>query len=162
MDYNTNQPHTEGITVAASPPPAEAGASPPALAGGAGREGRKESGARLDISWNDLLAMVPAAMRADLPRRYTSWDDLSAAVLAHGAAIGISRHAWTEACEVMGRRGALLALIVTAARHDRALVLRPGGYLRGITNAARRGELNLGASLHALAKTSTPGKDRSR
>ena len=106
--------------------------------------------------------MVPAAMRADLPRRYTSWDDLSAAALAHGAAIGISRHAWTEACEVMGRRGAVLALIVTAARHDRALVHRPGGYLRGITNVSRRGELNLGASLHALAKTCIPGKDRSR
>ena len=78
------------------------------------------------------------------------------------AAIGISRHARTEACEVMGPRGALLALIVTAARHDRALVYRPGGYRRGITNASRRGELNLGASLHALAKTSIPGKDRSR
>ena len=162
LDYNTNQSHTEGITVAALPPPGEAGARPPAPTGGTGREGRKESGPRLDISWNDLLAMVPAAMRADLPRRYTSWDDLSAAGLAHGAAIGISRHAWTEACEVMGPRGALLALIVTAARYDHALVLRPGGYLRGITKASRRGELNLGASLHALAKTCIPGKDRSR
>ena len=106
--------------------------------------------------------MVPDAMRADLSRRYTSWDDLSEAALAHGAAIGISRHAWTETCEVMGPRGALLALIVTAARHDRALVHRPGGYLRGMTNARRRDELNLGASLHALAKTCIPGKDRSR
>ena len=70
LDYNTNQSHTEGITVAASPPPAEAGARPPAPAGGAVTiRASKESGPRLDISWNDLLAMVPAAMRADLPRR---------------------------------------------------------------------------------------------
>ena len=52
----------------------------------------------------------------------------------------------------MGRDSAALA-VVTGARYEMDIVHSPGGYLRELTARARRGELRLEASLHALIRT---------
>ncbi len=66
--------------------------------------------------------------------------------------LGINQSAWDDACSVMGQANALLSLIVTDANrfHPEIRVRNPGGYLRGMTRAARAGTLNLVGSLKGL------------
>ena len=73
-------------------------------------------------------------------------DLYEAANLARGR-MGISPHAWGEACKVLTRVGAALAVVIIASRLDAAEIRSPGGYLRGLTEAARRGRLDMARSL---------------
>ena len=116
----------------------------------------------LRISFNALIGLVPPAMRAWLPARHISWDDLVDAAAAHAAKLGISQDAWGEACQTLGRQVAAIALIVIAVKHDRALIAQPGGYLRAMTGRAATGELHLTRSVYGLLKagqTAAPRHD---
>lgn len=84
--------------------------------------------------------------------------DFSYAVVQMLRELGISNSAWNDACAVMGIGDAVLAVIITDAnRFNPEISVRcPGGYLRGMTNAARAGQLNIIASLKALSQRSQP------
>jgi replication initiation protein RepC len=86
--------------------------------------------------------------------RQPTEHDVSAAAVQMLPELGINQTAWRDACEVMGHNDALLALIITDANRftPEIRVQNPGGYLRGMTNAARNGTLNLVGSLKALAE----------
>ena len=62
----------------------------------------------------------------------------------------IHRKAWTEACVLMGDRGAAAAVIVTIQKFRSGVVRRPGAYLRGLSGRAASGSLHLGRSFHGL------------
>ena len=62
----------------------------------------------------------------------------------------IHRHAWHEACRIMGQRGAAASVIATVRKYQVGEVQRPGAYLRGMTGRAAKGELNLGRTFHGL------------
>ncbi|PZU06517.1 plasmid replication protein RepC [Sphingomonas sp.] len=62
----------------------------------------------------------------------------------------IHRHAWHEACRLMGQRGAAASVIATVRKHMAGEVDRPGAYLRGMSQRAAKGELNLGRTFHGL------------
>lgn len=64
--------------------------------------------------------------------------------------LGISRAAWIEACQELGRYQAATAVAVIAAKRD--AIRSPGGYLRGMIARGRDGELHLLRSLHGLAE----------
>ena len=64
--------------------------------------------------------------------------------------LGISRHAWIEACMTMGRYNAAAAIAVIAAKS--AEIRSAGGYLRAMTERARQGELHLPKSVYGLAE----------
>ena len=64
--------------------------------------------------------------------------------------LGISRAAWIEACQELGRYQAATAVAVIAAKRD--AIRSPGGYLRGMMARGRDGELHLLRSLHGLAE----------
>ena len=64
--------------------------------------------------------------------------------------MGISPDAWREACRVLTRDGAVLSTIIIASRLDAEEIRSPGGYLRGMIDSARRGDLNLARSLWAV------------
>jgi replication initiation protein RepC len=64
--------------------------------------------------------------------------------------LGISRHAWTEACATMGRYTAATAVAVIAAKSQE--IGSAGGYLRAMTARARASELHLDKSLYGLAE----------
>ena len=111
------------------------------------------------VSFDALLDLVPKPMQTWLPvNRHTSWYDLTDAAAAYARHLGISQNAWGEACEVLGRQGATIAVIVIAAKYERNLISRPGGYLRAMTDRATTGELKLAASIYGLLK-SPPNKD---
>jgi replication initiation protein RepC len=64
--------------------------------------------------------------------------------------LGISRHAWIEACMTMGRYNAAVAIAVIAAKANE--IRSAGGYLRAMTERARQGSLHLGKSVYGLAE----------
>jgi len=65
----------------------------------------------------------------------------------------IHRHAWHEACRVMGQRGAAASVIATVRKYQAGEVDRPGAYLRGMSVRAGKGELHLGRTFHGLKDT---------
>jgi len=62
----------------------------------------------------------------------------------------ITRHAWLEACRLMGDRGAAAGVIATVYKYQAGEVRRPGAYLRGMSERASKGELNLGRTFHGF------------
>ena len=62
----------------------------------------------------------------------------------------IHGHAWRQACKLMGQRGAAAAVIATIQKHWTGEVRSPGAYLRGMTEKASVGALNLGKTYHGL------------
>ena len=62
----------------------------------------------------------------------------------------IHRHAWHEACRLMGQRGAAASVIATVYKYQAGEVRQPGAYLRGMSERASRGELHLGRTFHGL------------
>src|SRR5512132_1823537 len=79
-----------------------------------------------------------------------SWADLVKAADGLRQQLGISRPAWIDACQAMGRYQAASAVAVIAAKGKS--IHSPGGYLRGMTGRARNGELHLSNSLWGLAR----------
>jgi replication initiation protein RepC len=62
----------------------------------------------------------------------------------------IHRHAWHEACRIMGQKGAAASVIATVHKYRTGEVERPGAYLRGMSSRATKGELHLGPTFHGL------------
>ncbi|MFD1797910.1 replication initiation protein RepC [Paracoccus aurantiacus] len=68
--------------------------------------------------------------------------------------LGISPDAWTAAKEVMGDDSAMLSVFILDARKAEPgnAIFKPGGYLRGMTEKYRQGELHLIRSLIGLSE----------
>ena len=79
-----------------------------------------------------------------------SWADLVEAANGLRQQLGISRPAWIDACQAMGRYQAATAVAVIAAKRE--TIRSPGGYLRGMIGRAQNGELHLSNSLWGLAR----------
>ena len=79
-----------------------------------------------------------------------SWADLVEAADDLRQQLGISRPAWIDACQAMGRYQAATAVAVIAAKRE--TIRSPGGYLRGMISRAQDGELHLINSLWGLAQ----------
>jgi replication initiation protein RepC len=79
-----------------------------------------------------------------------SWADLVEAANGLRQHLGISRPAWIDACQTMGRYQAATAVAVIAAKGE--TIRSPGGYFRGMIGRARNGELHLSNSLWGLAR----------
>ena len=79
-----------------------------------------------------------------------SWADIVEAADGLRQQLGISRPAWIDACQAMGRYQAATAVAVIAAKGE--TIRSPGGYLRGMIDRAQNGELHLSNSLWGLAR----------
>jgi Replication protein C C-terminal region len=78
-----------------------------------------------------------------------SWADLVEAANGLRQQLGISRPAWIDACQAMGRYQATMAIAVIAAKVE--TIRSPGGYLRAMISRAQTGELHLSNSLPAAS-----------
>jgi replication initiation protein RepC len=83
-----------------------------------------------------------------------SWAEIVEAANGLRQQLGISRPAWIDACQAMGRYQAATAVAVIAAKGE--TIRSPGGYLRGMIGRARAGELHLSNSLWGLARRECP------
>ena len=79
-----------------------------------------------------------------------SWRELMGAAVVVRSMLGVSPSAYQEACEVMGAESAAatMACILERAGH----INSAGGYLRGLTAKARKGEFSLGPVVMALLR----------
>lgn len=80
------------------------------------------------------------------------WRDIVEAAYQLRSALGVSQTSWGEACEVLGRNGAALCLLVTDRATERTenAVEKPAAYFRGMVTRARGGELRLHNSVFGL------------
>jgi replication initiation protein RepC len=97
---------------------------------------------------------VSPALKAYLFTPSPGWADLVEAANGLRQQLGISRPAWIDACQAMGRYQAATAVAVIAAKRES--IHSPGGYLRGMIGRAQTGELHLANSLWGLARRERP------
>jgi replication initiation protein RepC len=88
----------------------------------------------------------------------TGWRDLMSAAVVVRSTLGVSPSAYQEACEVLGPENAAVAVACILERAEH--INSPGGYLRGLTAKARRGEFSLGPMLMALMRSRGAGARR--
>lgn len=79
-----------------------------------------------------------------------NWREMMTAAVVVRSMLGVSPSAYEEACDAMGPENAAvtIACILEKGGH----INSPGGYLRDLTNKARRGEFSLGPVLMALLR----------
>ncbi|WP_312367009.1 plasmid replication protein RepC [Ensifer sp.] len=80
----------------------------------------------------------------------SSWRELMGAAVVVRSMLGVSPSAYQDACDAMGpeNAAATMACILERAGH----INSAGGYLRNLTEKARRGEFSLGPVLMALMR----------
>ena len=84
------------------------------------------------------------------------WGELEEAATFVHSELGISLHAWGQACVVLGRMEAISVLAAIAARQAAGKVRSAGGLLRRMVDLHMAGELRLDRTLFALADQHRP------
>jgi replication initiation protein RepC len=81
-----------------------------------------------------------------------NWTDAIEAAYRLRNDLRVSQGYWAEACEVLGRMGAAVCLLIVdrAALREDDPVRKPAAYFRSMVNRARAGELRLHASVYGL------------
>jgi replication initiation protein RepC len=81
----------------------------------------------------------------------SNWRDLMGAAVVVRSMLGVSPSAYEDACEVLGAGNAatVMACILERAGH----INSAGGYLRTLTDRARKGEFGLGPMLMSLSRS---------
>jgi replication initiation protein RepC len=97
-----------------------------------------------------FVLTVSPALKSYLFTPSPNWADIVEAANGLRQQLGISRSAWIDACQAMGRYQAATAVAVIAAKRE--IIRSPGGYLRGMIGRAHNGELHLSNSLWGLAR----------
>lgn len=77
-----------------------------------------------------------------------TWQNVHFAVEKICAMVGISRDAWKAAQKNMGPFMAAAAVALITDKHTSGEVSSPGGYLRGMVEKAKIGELNLARNIY--------------
>lgn len=153
----------------------------PSLGGSGQRGGRPEPGTPATTTPASALrgfVLVPEdivqwapAFRPWVGSARPSWGELAEAAGYVRAELDISRHAWGQACVLLGgRMEAVAALAVVATRHARGEVRSPEALLRKMVELHQAGLLRLDKSLFGLmdrpregrGRVETPGAGRRR
>ena len=92
---------------------------------------------------------------------HPDWAELTRAAFQVCYDLGVSKHAWGQACVMLGPQAAVLALASIAARHTRGLVQSPGGLLRRMVELHEAGLLRLDRTLFGLAEKVSYGRGAS-
>jgi len=88
-----------------------------------------------------------------------NWGDVHEAAYQVRRALRISQASWGAACELLGRTGAALCVMIVdqATRREGNQVSQPAGYFRAMLNRARVGELHLHRSVFGLVTQQATG-----
>jgi replication initiation protein RepC len=79
-----------------------------------------------------------------------AWPDIVLAAAWLAGELGVSRTLWAEACRVMGRHRAAVALAIVSTRAPGHFTSGPGGYFAGMMRKDEKGELHLDRTIWAL------------
>lgn len=122
---------------------------------------RKEEKREIKLSADELLQLAPRLGQYVASLRPTWRDVVDAAGGPLRHELGISSSLWAEACGVMGRDAATLALAIVSTKDEAHFKRSAGGYFAGMVRKCERGELFLGKSLWGL-RTNRYGQPPSR
>ncbi len=86
-------------------------------------------------------------------------SDVVDAAGRHCHPLGIHKSAWGDACSVMGRTAAAVAVIIIDRNmdHPETPIINPGGVLRALTARAQAGDLHLHKSVFGILDRDTRG-----
>jgi len=115
------------------------------------REGGRESALRGFVVTPDFIIRVAPAFRSWVQSANPTWRELLDASFYVRSELGISQHAWAQACVVLGQTEAVATIAAIAARHAAGEVKSPGGLLRRMVELHETGELRLDRTLFGLA-----------
>lgn len=103
------------------------------------------NGTRSDIDIPMLMASCPhfAEMARGTGGYMRNWNDVHRAAAALRPIVGISEDAWHVANKVMGPENAAASIALILDKSSDGEVKSPGGYLRGLVEKAKIGELHL-------------------
>ncbi|MEP5151605.1 replication initiation protein RepC, partial [Planktotalea sp.] len=117
----------------------------------------------LDINWSThtnkhksdidipmLMLTCPhfAQMARGVEGYIRNWNDLHRAAGKIRGMAGISENAWNTSQKALGPAVASAAIALIFDKHSTGEVKSPGGYLRGMVEKARAGDLHLERSFH--------------
>ena len=94
----------------------------------------------------DLAPRLGSYVTADQP----TWPDIVAAADWLRGELGVSRSLWAEACQLMGREYAAVAIAIVSTKAAGHFLRGAGGYFAGMVRKAEKGELHLDRTLWAL------------
>ena len=100
----------------------------------------------------DFVLQIAPAFRDHVRSAMPSWAELVQAAFEVCSGLGISAHAWGQACIELGRVEATVAVAAVAAKHEQGKVKLPGGYLRKMVEAHQKDQLRLDRTLFGLAE----------
>ena len=115
------------------------------------RERRRESALRGFVVTTDFILRIAPAFQSWTKGSQPSWRDLLEASWMVRSELGISQHAWAQACVTLGQTEAVTMLAAISARHAAGDVKSPGGLMRRMVELHERGELRLDRTLFGLA-----------
>ena len=110
------------------------------------------------VTLNQVLQAASERFRGCLPLdpRPMKWNDVVEAAYRLRQELHISQQSWAEACQVLGRVGASLCLLLTDRATERIddPIRKPAAYFRGMVRRAGTGELRLHSSIFGLIERS--------
>jgi replication initiation protein RepC len=150
-----NEPHTTSTNLTKNPSDTvtayedssraaqpERTTTPPVPPLGAEKEFRLKAGQLLDLAPRLALCVTSAT---------PTWPDIvNAAGSLLRQELGVSPSLWGEACQILGREQAALALAIVSTKAPAHFTRGAGGYFAGMVRKAERGELRLERSVWAL------------
>jgi replication initiation protein RepC len=109
-----------------------------------------------------LIDLFPRLGRCVLTENPTYADITDAAGTYLRHELGVSQSLWGEACRIMGREDAAVALAIVSTKQEGHFTKGAGGYFAGMLRKAEKGELHLDRTLWALREAKWGKPDRRR
>ncbi len=98
----------------------------------------------------DPLIQLAPRLRPYLRSKDPTWPDIIEAADWLRAELDISKPLWGEACILLGRVGAAIAVAIVSTKDPEHFRTTPGGYFRGMIKKAEARELNLDRTIWGL------------
>jgi len=106
----------------------------------------------------DELVRLAPRLKSYLRHMDMSWPDLVDAAGFLRADLDISKSLWGDACMVMGREQAAIAVAIISAKDPEHFRTTPGGYFYGMVTRAKAGTLNLDRTLWGMRRAKAPSQ----
>jgi replication initiation protein RepC len=104
----------------------------------------------------DELVRLAPRLKSYLRRPNPTWPEIIDAAdwLRHD--LDVSKPLWSDACLIMGRDLAAVALAIVSTKEPEHFRTTPGGYFHGMVQKAKAGELHLERTVWALRRAGQP------
>jgi len=119
---------------------------------------RTDNGTIMKTTPEELVRLAPR-LQLYLGRPNPDWPEIVDAAdwLRHD--LKISTPLWGDACQILGRNMAAIAVAVVSAKPGNHFRGSPAGYFHGMVNKAKSGELRLDKTIWGMRGASNPGRN---